>query len=80
MTHRYSETPPPSVTNLEAPPVAPAAHPIGMTLHFEDVTPVATCTVIGCRRCFHGDSVNDAVLAWTAHISRDHRGDWGDDG
>ena len=51
---------------------------IGMTLHFEDADPVATCRTANCRQHFHGDSVNDAVLAWTAHLAADHRSDWND--
>lgn len=38
-----------------------------MNLHFEDVDPVATCE---CGKHFHGDSINDAVLKWTAHVTR----------
>ena len=51
---------------------------IGMTLIFEDADPVATCHTGICRSHFHGDSVNDAVLAWTAHLAADHRSDWND--
>ena len=47
-----------------------------MTLHFEDVDPVATCRVGDCGWDAHGDSVNDAVLAWTAHLADKHRMDW----
>ena len=51
---------------------------IAMTLHFDDADPVATCMVKDCGWHAHGDSINDAVLAWTAHLTAKHRGDWGD--
>jgi hypothetical protein len=47
-----------------------------MSLHFDDADPVAECHVKECRWHGHGDSLNDAVTAWTAHLARDHRGDW----
>jgi hypothetical protein len=47
-----------------------------MSLHFEDVDPVAECHVKDCRWHGHGDSVNDAVLAWTAHLAAKHAEDW----
>ncbi len=54
-------------------------HPIRMSLHFEDLDPVATCQTGGCKWHGHGDSMNDAVTAWAAHVAREHQGDWGDD-
>jgi hypothetical protein len=51
---------------------------MSMTLHFDDADPIATCTTKECHWHGHGDSVNGAVLAWTAHVTRDHRGDWDD--
>lgn len=47
-----------------------------MSLHFEDADPVANCHVKDCQERFHGDSVNDAVLAWTKHLSQKHVTDW----
>ena len=61
-----------------------------MSLHFDDADPVAECHVVvknrelsarygepvQCRWHAHGDSVNDAVLAWTGHLAAQHRGDW----
>lgn len=52
---------------------------IGMSMHFSDADPVAVCLVLGCQMHFHGDSRNDAMLAWSAHVSKDHREDWGDE-
>ena len=49
-----------------------------MTLHFSDVDPVATCKVKQCNWHAHGDSMNDAVTAWTKHLTVAHRGDWDD--
>jgi len=51
---------------------------IGMSIHFSDADPVAVCLVENCRQHFHGDSMNDAINAWSTHISKDHRADWGD--
>jgi hypothetical protein len=39
---------------------------ITMTLEFDDADPVATCE---CGWHGHGDSINDAVLAWTKHLT-----------
>lgn len=39
---------------------------ISMALHFEDIDPVATCE---CGWHAHGDAINDAVLAWTKHVT-----------
>jgi len=47
-----------------------------MSLHFSDADPIAGCHVVGCRWHGHGDSLNDAVLAWTKHLTAEHRGDW----
>lgn len=47
-----------------------------MSLHFDDMDPTAECHIKACRWHGHGDSVNDAVLAWTAHLAAKHRGDW----
>src|ERR1035441_7712037 len=47
-----------------------------MSLHFSDADPVAECHLAGCRWHGHGDSVNDAVLAWTKHLSTEHSNDW----
>ena len=47
-----------------------------MSLYFDDADPVAECHVKDCRWHGHGDSLNDAVTAWTSHLARDHRGDW----
>jgi hypothetical protein len=49
---------------------------IGMSMHFSDADPVAVCLVLGCQMHFHGDSRNDAMAAWSAHVSKDHREDW----
>lgn len=49
-----------------------------LTLHFDDADPVATCKVGDCRWHAHGDSINDAVLAWTKHLAAVHRNDWDD--
>jgi len=35
-------------------------------LAFSDADPVMTCE---CGHRSHGDSVNDAVLAWTRHVT-----------
>lgn len=51
---------------------------IGMSMHFDDADPVAVCLVQDCRQHFHGDSRNDAMMAWSEHVSKDHREDWGD--
>lgn len=37
-----------------------------MELTFDDADPVAYCA---CGWHTHGDSVNDAVLAWTSHLT-----------
>ena len=58
---------------------AAGVHPIGMSLHFEDADPVATCLVGECRWHGHGDAMVDAANAWVAHIASEHRSDWGDD-
>lgn len=50
----------------------------GMTLHFEDADPVAVCATGDCQWSGHGDSINDAVTAWTAHLADKHRDDWPD--
>lgn len=47
-----------------------------VSLHFDDADPVAECHVRGCHWHAHGDSLNDAVLAWTKHLSDKHRKDW----
>jgi hypothetical protein len=47
-----------------------------MSLHFDDADPVAECHVAGCAWHGHGDSVNDAVLAWTGHLSAKHSSEW----
>jgi hypothetical protein len=47
-----------------------------MSLHFSDADPVAECHVRDCRWHGHGDSLNDAVTAWTAHLTAKHREDW----
>jgi hypothetical protein len=56
-----------------------------MSLHFSDASPVAECHVRTgqpsgmtlCQWHGHGDSINDAVLAWTKHLTEQHREDWG---
>lgn len=47
-----------------------------MSLHFDDADPVAVCALTGCRWHAHGDSLNDAVTAWTKHLTEQHRNDW----
>jgi hypothetical protein len=47
-----------------------------MSLHFDDADPVAECHVRECRWHGHGDSINDALRAWSAHLSHEHREDW----
>jgi hypothetical protein len=47
-----------------------------MTLHFDDIDVVATCHVGECHWHSHGDSVNDAVRAWTKHLSEKHSSEW----
>lgn len=47
-----------------------------MSLHFVDIDPVAECHVTACRWYARGDSLNDAVLAWTKHLTAEHRDDW----
>ena len=47
-----------------------------MSLHFSDADPVAECHVGTCRWHGHGDSLNDAVTAWTKHLTAEHRNDW----
>ncbi len=49
---------------------------IGMSMHFNDASPVAVCLVLSCQMRFHGDSRNDAMEAWSAHVSKDHREAW----
>ena len=44
-----------------------------MSLGWSDADPVAEC---GCGARFVGDSINDAVLAWTKHVTEKHRDDW----
>lgn len=39
---------------------------IGMVLTMPELTPIATCE---CGHRSYGDSINDAVLAWTAHVT-----------
>jgi hypothetical protein len=58
-------------------------HAALMSLHMDDVDPVTTCLVAvqskGGEQCgwhAHGDSLNDAVLAWTKHLAQVHRDDW----
>jgi hypothetical protein len=50
-----------------------------MGLHFDDADPVARCLVKDCHWHAHGDAMNDAVLAWSAHLADKHRLDWPDD-
>jgi hypothetical protein len=59
-------------------PAAGSGHPIRMSLHFEDIDPVADCLVAGCGQHFHGHAMIDATTAWTAHVASDHREDWDD--
>ena len=47
-----------------------------MSLHFSDCDPVAECHVLACCWHGHGDSLNDAVTAWTKHLTAEHREDW----
>lgn len=47
-----------------------------MSLHFNDADPVAECHVADCKWHGHGDSLNDAVTAWTKHLTAEHRNDW----
>jgi hypothetical protein len=47
-----------------------------MSLGFSDADPVAYCHVRQCQWHGQGDSVNDAVLAWTAHLTSVHKADW----
>lgn len=49
-----------------------------MGLRFDDADPVAVCLVGECAWHGHGDSINDAVTSWTAHLTADHRNDWPD--
>lgn len=49
-----------------------------MGLSFSDADPVARCHVGDCKWHGHGDSINDAVRAWTAHLTAVHRSDWPD--
>jgi predicted small metal-binding protein len=44
-----------------------------MSLHFDDADPVATCLTGNCGWHTHGDSINDAVLAWAKHVTEKHR-------
>ena len=52
------------------------ARSAAMSLHFDDADPVAECHLAGCKWHAHGDSLNDAVLAWTKHLTATHSGDW----
>lgn len=45
---------------------------MSMTLTIPEVDAIATCE---CQKAFRGDSINDAVLAWTRHLTTDHRED-----
>lgn len=54
-----------------------------MSLHMDDADPVVTCLIPKqagpggqCGWHAHGDAVNDAVTAWTAHLTAEHRDDW----
>jgi purine nucleoside permease len=47
-----------------------------MSLHFSDADPVAACHVAECEWHGHGDSLNDAVTAWTKHLTASHGNDW----
>ena len=49
-----------------------------MGLHFSDADPVTRCHVGDCQWHGHGDSINDAARAWTAHLTAEHRNDWPD--
>ena len=51
---------------------------IGMSMHFSDADPIVQCLIKDCPKHFHGDSMNDAIGAWSAHLSKEHREDWGD--
>ena len=51
----------------------PAGELAGMTLNFSDCDPVSACTVTGCGWTAHGDSINDALIAWGAHATMKHR-------
>ena len=70
---------PPMVTRwIEAPEGAAL-----MALHFDDADPVARCLIAKtagpsgqCGWHGHGDSINDAVKAWTGHLTAEHRDDW----
>lgn len=44
-----------------------------MELGWNDCDPVAVCH---CGARLVGDSVNDAVLAWTKHLTSVHKGEW----
>lgn len=83
MKRRRMEPPPSMPPMTSMPPTAAesreAAYPIRMALAFSDADPVAHCQVRDCRWHGHGDSMNDAVTAWAAHVARDHRADWGDE-
>ncbi len=60
--------------------------PVGaalMSLHMDDIDPVATCLVAveskGGEQCgwhTHGDSLSDAMMGWTGHLAAEHRNDW----
>jgi hypothetical protein len=47
-----------------------------MSLHFDDIDPVAECHVAGCKWHGHGDSVRDAANAWVDHLAAAHPRDW----
>ena len=49
---------------------------MAMGLYFDDADPVARCLVKDCRWHGHGDSMDDAALAWAKHLASVHRLDW----
>jgi hypothetical protein len=50
-----------------------------MGLSFSDADPISHCLVGECRWHGHGDSMTDAVTAWTKHLAETHRHDWPED-
>jgi len=46
---------------------------IFMCIYFSDSDPTVECQ---CKWRHVGDSLNDAVLAWTKHVTEAHRDDW----
>lgn len=48
--------------------------PMGLT--FSDADPISVCLIGTCGWHAHGDSINDALLAWSGHLTADHRLDW----